>query len=642
MTYPSISSGEVTTRGPTGSAIAFVDQGWNFFEQKAILFSNRTLQLIDDLGFVPSVSPTEFTIEFPDISPLTGFTAPTRPVLTELTLNPISVAQAPNIALPPEPSLTAAPVFDVQSPDPITLPAQPGDLVVSDPGDAPTVSTLTLPDAPEYTLPELPEFFSITLPELPEINAFSGHDPGAAPTLPNLTGATFTEVEYTREILDEVTPAIRRALAGDSILAASIEDALFARARGRLERVNAAARQDIAEEFSGRGFAEPPGAMASRIAAEVAKGRAEAAGLNRDIAIEQYKQEIANVQFAITQGIALEQLLIQQHGAIMERALNAARLMLDTHVALFNADVNSYNAKITRFKVDAEVYAVELNALVDAYKAQVDGQRAVAEINKSLADRYEAQVRAIGNLVELYKTAVQAAEAQTRHELARIESYRASVQAYAEKVKAHEVEWNGYRSAVEAQVSSFRKYEIGVNAFVARNNSWAELERTKSARYETALKGTATLYDGYRARVQETTALLQAEQVRISAVAQDNESKARMYQADAAIEEARARANTTAFQATTEYYTARANTQLRTAEVRMQDAARILTAQVEATRGAAAALAQLAASAMSAVNFSAGVSGSGSESVGYSYSLSQSKSFSWQGETADNNSPPIY
>lgn len=313
---PLLSTGEVQFRGPTGAAIAFVGQGWNFFEEKAVLFSNAALNLVNNLSFVPETAPTQFNIDFPNIAPLTGFIPPTRPTLASLTLGDISVPEAPSVVAPSEPSLTGAPVFDVDAPDAIALPVQPGSFDVDAPGDAPTVSTATLPDAPDTTLPELPEFFAITLPELPTVDTFSGNDPGEAPTLPSLTGATFTEVAYTREIIDEVTPAIRRALAGDSILAASIEDALFARGRARLEQINGAARQEIAEEFSGRGYREPPGAMAARVREQVRKGQAEAAGLNRDIIIEQYKQEIANVQFAITQGIALEQLLIQQHGQI--------------------------------------------------------------------------------------------------------------------------------------------------------------------------------------------------------------------------------------------------------------------------------------------------------------------------------------
>ena len=71
----------------------------------------------------------------------------------------------------------------------------------------------------------------------------------------------------------------------------------------------------------------------------------------------------------------------------------------------------------------------------------------------------------------------------------------------------------------------------------------------------------------------------------------------------------------------------------------MQDAARILTAQVTALTGATNAMAQLGASAMSAVNFSAGISGSGSESIGINYSLSKGFGWNWSGETSQNDNP---
>lgn len=625
--------------GPTGAAISFVEQGWDFFEDKAILFSNKALELISQLGYVPQVQPTYFSVNFPDVTGLTAFETPDRPVLPQIAFNDITVPEPPIDAttLPPMPGFTESPAFDVAPPAPVSLPVQPGSLNAEDPGPAPTLSPLVMPLSP--TLPDLPAFFDIVINEIGALPEFAGQDPGDAPQLPDLSSVGFTEVPYVPALLNDMTPVIRRGLASGQILDAAIEQALFQRSRERIGKSNRQARQAIDEEFSGRGFKLPPGAWGARHMEQAHQNQDQVADVNRDLTIQFHTEAIKNVQFAIVQGIALEQVLIGQHSAMMDRSLQSARLLLDTHVALHNADVACYNAKIERFKADAAVFRERLSAAVEAYKAHIEGQKAKADVNRALADVFESQVSAI---IEQYKAAVAAVQAQAEIEKARIEGYRATVQAFGERVNAHKVEWDGYTAAVNAQQAGFRNYEIGVNAYSARVTAWAEGERAKSARYDTQLKGATNVLEAYRARVQGVLARLQVERGRIDAVTAQTDALARMYQADGAIETARNDANTRAFQAAVAYNETRANIQLREAEIKIQDAARLLTAQVEAVRGAAAALAQLAASAMSAVNFSAAVSGSGSESSNYSYALSKSKSWNWSGETPDDLSPDTW
>lgn len=624
--------------GPTGAAISFVEQGWDFFEDKAILFSNKTLELVSQLGYVPQVQPTSFAVNFPDVSGLTAFQTPTRPALPQIEFQAPVVPEAPEgLGNLPPPTFTDAPAFDVATPAPISLPVQPGSFTGADPGDAPELTALTMPLAP--TLPGLPTFFDIVIDEIGTLPAFAGVDPGTVPVLPNLSGAGFTEQAYTPALLADLTPKIRSGLASGLILDAPIEQALFARARERISKANRQARQAVDEDFSSRGFKIPPGAWAARHMEIIQKEQDDTGEVNRDLTIQFHQEAIKNVQFAIVQGIALEQILIGQHGAIQERALQSARLLLDTHIALYNAQVAGYNAAIERFKADAAVFEARLNAAVEAYKAQIEGQKAKADVNRALADIYEAQV---GAIIEQYKAAVAAVQAQAEIEKARIEGYRAKVEAFGERVKAHATEWDGYTAAVNAQQAGFRSYEIGVNAYAARVNAWGVGENAKSQRYDTQLRGATNLLEAYRTRVQGVLAQLQVERGRIDALSTQSDALARMYQADGAIETARTDANTRAFQAAVAYNETRANIQLREAEIKIQDAARLLTAQVEAIRGAAGALAQLAASAMSAVNFSAAVSGSGNESSSYNYSLAKSKSWNWSGETPDSASPDIW
>jgi hypothetical protein len=633
--------------GPTGAAISFVNEGWGFFEAKAELFTSRTLALISELSFVPNVQPIAFHVDFPEITGLTAFVAPPRPTLPDITFSPIAIPDVPDLVLPSEPAYTAQPVFDVDKPTPISLPAQPSAFDIATPGPAPALSVLTLPPVPVLNLPVFPAFLTIKIPDVPPINlpTFGGIDPGAAPAPPSLAGVGFSEVPYTRAVLDDVIPQVRRALAGGTGLSAMVEGAIFQRARERTDRVSRKARQEVAEEYSGRGFTEPPGSFAMRMAEKTQDGQDAANDTNRAITVQFHDAEIKNIQFAVTQGIALEQILIGQQSQVMDRSLQGAKLLLDARVAIHNAEVAAYNSSIDKFRANADVYKTRIEGEIsklEAYKAQIDGQKAIADINKSAADAYDSQVRGVLGLVEIYKSQVQAVEVQAGIDKTRIESYAAVIQGYAEQVRAFDSRWGAYKTAVEAQEAGFRTYEIGVNAYAARIQGWGKGEEIKSGRYETGLKGSGLRLEAYGKRVTQAQAQLQVELGRINALGTKTDALARMYSADAQIETARTDSNTRAFEANVAYQNNRTQVQLREAEIKIQDAQRVLAAQLEAIKGAAAALAQLAASAMSAVNFSAGVSGSGSEGTSFSYSESKGLGWNWSGETADNNNPPVF
>lgn len=633
-----INDGNAANVGPTGAAISFVNQGWDFFEDKALMFSGRALNLIDRLSYVPTVQPTYFNVHFPELDGLTAFQRPARPVLPDMTFREIDVPLPPDISGElVEPGMDAAPVFDVDRPAPVALPVQPGRLQAQRPGAAPELEVVAMPAS--MVLPPLPAFLDLTIEPMPALPAFAGRDPGEAPRLPDLSAAGFTEQAYTPAMLDALTPKIRQGLASGTILDRAIEDALFHRSRERTLLVVSAEQQAVDEEFSGRGFKMPPGAWAARRKQARRQRQDAVLDTNRDLTIQFHTEAIKNVQFAVVQGIALEQLLIGQHGAIQDRALKAAESLLDTHVALFNAEVAGYNAALERLKTDAAVHRDQIQAAVEAYRGYIAGKGAQADSNRADADVYRAQIEAA---VEAYRGELERVRAQSERDRNRIEGHRSTVQAFAEEVRAHQSEWDGYTAAVNAQQAGFRNYEIGVNAYAQRVNAWGEAERAKSSRYDTRMRAASTKYEGYRAHLQGVLGRIQAEGERIGALTSRSNALAQMYQADGQIESAANDANTRAFQAATTYAEARANIQLREAEIKMQDASRLLTAQVEALRGAAQAMSQLAASAMSAVNFSANVSGSGSENSSFSYAMSKSKNWSWSGETPDSNSPDIF
>lgn len=634
--------------GNSAAAVDLVHNAWPFFEDKALTYANKTLTLVDEMTAAAiGVAPSNFSIAFPDVGSLTAFTAPPVPVLAELTFNEVNIPEPPVLDLPARPVLEAAPVYDVPAAGTLALPTQPGDFNIADPGNPPDLMTVTLPDAPDMTLPPLPTFLTIVEqaePVLVDI-AFEGHDPGNVPALPDLTGTSFTEQPYTREVLDAVVIKVRDMLAGHGGLPAAIEFALFERGRDQISREDAKARDDILDSFSSRGFSLPPGSLIQRLDDATGKTFDAASELARTQAIDMAKERLTDVRTAVQQGIALETILIGQHSDIMNRALQSAKQMLDVHTALFNAAVAAYNASIARLQVDAEVFKSRIEAQsqqVELFKAKWQGQQVKSEVNKALADLYDSRVKALLSQSEIYKSQVEAVQVQAQIEASRITAYSAKVNGYAERVRAYEAQWNGFTAAVGAQTAKLRNFEIGVNAYGARVNAWSTQEKTKGDLYKNDLEASTITLEQYKTRIAGALASINAESARIDALARNNTSLASMYTARGSIEEARTNANTRAFTAALDLADKETQLQLESARTRIQEAQNLLQVQVTAVEGALRAMTQLTASVFSGVNFSAGVNASGSETSSYGYNLSQSQGFNWSGETAVNNSPPVY
>jgi hypothetical protein len=646
---------EYEYQSPTGAAISFVNQGWSFFEDKAQTFATGAIDLIGRLVDAAEAQTVSFSIDIPTVSGLTAFETPTRPTLVDIDATLVDTPPAPDaesLDFPRDPGFVTAPTYrqvrneidaDV---DTISLPSHPEEITLDFP-DAPETATITLPVADDYVLPDVPVARDITIPDFPllaEID-FDVGDGGEEPIAPDLNDVGFTETPYTREVLDEVAERVRDALATGTTISVAVEDAIFARFLDRQHRANRRAENDAAQLFAGRGYSEPPGAFAARVAEAQQDSQNKIADTNREIVVFAHEQEVKAVQNAIVQGIALEQLLIAQHSQSNDRLLQAAKLLLDTHIALFNADVTVFNARQERRKTDAEILKAQIEFEVlrlERVKAQLDGQRLIGELNKNDADLYESQIKGVVALLDIFKTRMEGAKIESEIEETKMRGYEARMRGEGEKVKAYAEQWNGFTAAANAQGQLFQNFKVGVDAFATRITAHNAIEREKSARYETGLRKSLALLEVYRARIQEVTARLAALQGKNNAIATRNDSEARMYVADGQIESARTEANNRAFAIASENANNQVQSRITEAQIRVANAERTLAIEIEGLRAAGAAYTQLCASSMSAVNFSAGVSGSGSESINQSYGLSKSRGFSWSGETEDNNSPDIF
>lgn len=639
-------------QSPTGAAISFVNQGWGFFEDKIVNFANGSTSLIGQLVEAGQAQTTSFSINFPNASGLTSFHAPVKPTLEAIEVSDFDIPEIPDLGVAAPPSFTNAPTYtqvraelerDIQH---LELPEQPDALDVTFP-EAPAARTIIIPTMDAYDTPTAPVLRTITIPDFPtlkEINFDIGASP-ELPVLPDLSGVNYTETPYTREVINEVAATVRAALAGGTTVATHVEDAIFERARDRLTRAGRKSKNEASELFAARGYTEPPGAWAERIAEQRQLNDDKLAEANRDLVVYVHEKEIEAVKNAIVQGIALEQVTIAQHTASEDRKIQVCRLLLDTHVALHNASVAVYNAAQEGRKVDAALLEAELRfelSKLEEVKLRIDAQRLIGEVNKNDVELYKEQWAVVEKLAVIFKTKMDGAEIEARIGETEMRGYESFIRGIGEKVRAHEAQWGGFTAAVNAQGQYFQNFKIGCDAFATRITAHTAIEREKSARTETDLKRAALVLQGFEGRLSALRTAIAADAQRVAAISANNTALAGMFTAEGNIEQARTEANNRAFAVASADNNNRVQAALSEAQIKVQNAERIAALAVESLRGAAAAYSQLTASAMSAVNFSANVSGSGSENISQAYSLSKSRGFNWQGETPDNSSPDIF
>lgn len=614
-------------------AFLFVSGGYDTFVNLANQAYQLTVEQTNTLNNLV-IEAIPFQVNFDFEGQLAAFQRPTAPVIDNAALEFRPQGQVP---LPPgftEGTITPAeaPTQDLSAPNLVYGP-RPNAPDVPVPIAPPAPAPIVLPTEPDYQLPTVPTFEQLNLPTIPDVQLpeFEGLRPDFVEP-PLNENWSFNPEDYASELLDDLTGQVRRMMQGGTGLPAAIEQALFDRSRERVDEESMREAQAAFEEFGARGFSEPNGILAGRML-EVRQGaqnrKAEA---NRDITIRVHEVEVENIRFAVTQGIALEGVLINLHQQEQALLLQAAQFQRETSIAILNARISVFNAQLTAYQTDAQVLESRIRAelaKVEVFRAQIEGERVRGEINEQRVRLYAEQVRSVNLLAEFYRTRVQAVQSQVEIEKAVVDRFRAEVQAYGERWRAFGSEADAYRATVQAEGEKANVFSTLANVFNTRVNAWSTGENLKIERERLRVQTHGQQLQAWRGQLDQLLANLQAEQTRLQSVATAIGAKAQIYTAQAGVEQAASAATDRSFQLGLEKERAEVDTNLKAAEIRIQENIQLTQIMVRLKETLTQVLAQLAASSMSAVNFSASVGSSKSNS------RSCSTSYSWSGEIAD-------
>jgi hypothetical protein len=535
----------------------------------------------------------------------------------------------------------------------------------------PSVTSLNIPEAPDFTAPldapPRPDLLAIDIPAAPILDkpAFPSLEPITIPTFDFPTLPTFsstapefegtpvsnvlqwTERPYAIEVLDEMIAKLRDIWNGENGIPPAVENAMWERAAGREDLDTSRQVSQAMLDFSSRGFTEPPGMLTARIDAIREESQIKKNALNREQTIKMAELQVENVRFACEQSVAAENVLVNIWNNTAQRQFEAARVQLDSQLALYNAQVALFNARQQAYATDAQVFRVRLEgelARIEVFKAQLEGEVARGQLNEQQVRIYAERVRALLTDVEVYKAVMEGASIQSDVNKNIIDGYRADIQAYAARIDADKSRFDAYDSRIKGELGKAQILDAEARGYASYVSGQSTVADIGIKRMEADIRKNELLIRQYVADLENVRTKISADVATIEASARAYVADTQRYSAQASAEEARSRVDLAAkeseirvvlglYEVEVRKYLADTDLLIKQAQV-----------QLEALRTAGSVGSTLAAGAMAGINIGANLSGgstvgaTGNYGEQKAYSYNKAKSF---GVNVAANSPTI-
>lgn len=557
-------------------------------------------------------SPDTARIELPELQ--RGSFGVISPVTTD-TFTPGQVG-----AVPPMDIADFTPVFDS-----LNIPDAPQ--VRPDPvfPTAPPVSPINLPDKPAPQRPLLPDLVELVVPEF----TFSPLAPYNDDN-PEFVGSSvsavlqWSETPYEPVLMDEEVETLRRMWSGGTGLPQAVEQALWERAASREDVAIARDISAAATEFAGRGFSLPPGMLANRIDTIRTDGQLKKQTLGREVLIKVADTHIENLRFACTQALAAENVLVGLWSQMAQRQFDAAKIQLDSELALLNAQVAIFNALQGARSNTANIrrLALEERSLeLQEFKARLDGEVAKGQINDQRLKAFLGQYEGVKADIEVYKSEMEGAKLESELQRNEIEKYKVGVQATAEMVQADKLRYDAYESRIKgesAKAGLLESQARGYSAYVSGKAAKADIsiknQQAELAQIEMGLRA-------YTARLERDKVQLQAESAAISANAEAHRANTARYTAQAGAQATVAELQIKATEAEIRNSISLYDVEIRKHMADMEQLIRAASLQMEGLKSIGQAYSTLAAGAMAGISLGATIgadartSASGSSNV---------------------------
>lgn len=525
---------------------------------------------------------------------------------------------------------------------PVQLPSPPSTILPDPPAEPAPFQTPEYPSEPGYETPLLPELRAIILPELDEpdlssinalIESLRANQPVSPvmPETPNfgdlasyyyaLTNNQLTAFVGNCAALASICPRLTELLAGDSIgIPAAVAQGLRDRAFAAEDRQAFQAEQESLSDWLARGFTLPGGALEAKLAQVRQLNRDKKAQLNRDLWLEEAKLEIENLQFAIQQGIAYEGMLRDSWAKLYSVVQAMASADIETTLKVLEAALRLYKTQVEAWAVEFSTIKDQIQielAKVDIYKAELDGQKLIGELNQQDVDLYKVRWDAVKVQADVYETSVKAANGLLQAELGKIEYAAKRVQIYTAQVEAYSEEWKAYGIAADAETSKAELFKAQSQAFSARVDAYSKSVDAAKAMGDFDVTGLRLRLEAWQSQLDQYKADLQTEIARIDALVKSGGIDADIYKTKAIVEGAYTDFEMKKLDYALGVDKLESDVALRTSELEQTRTLSLQKMGMDALDAIARTGSQLAGSAMSAMNVQASLSSQSSSNDNY-------------------------
>jgi hypothetical protein len=506
----------------------------------------------------------------------------------------------------------------------MSIPSAPDIVWPAVPGGRPTVSEVELPTKPDMVFPEAPEIERVVVGTAPEITipAFDGEYPTTDLVAPDVS-FSWSHPVYQSDLAEKLKSALGDALQnGGTGLGAEAEAALWERARARNAAKNEAMYREAEEYFESRGHDLPDGVVSGRllqIQAEISQSEND---LNNDIAVESARLAQEWAKIVVNATVGYEASLMEHHNRSAQLGFESAKYAQEAAVRVFEARVAKFQADLDRYKTAAAVYESRIRAALlelEKFKAELEGVKAVADVQRLYVEVYRSQVAALEGVQRLYAAEMEGARLKLEVDRYKIEAYREEIGAYTAAVNANTARYNAYEAQVRGEAVKADVWAKQVEAFVSETQAARSRGELEIAAAQAGIENNRMLTEKYRADIDMYRENVRAAVARLETLAGKYGADIEAYRAEIALAGSKIDADVKSYDVQARHEAAQLELALRQAAYNLESAIKQHELQVEALKAGATVSAQMAASAMSSVSAAAQMSFRGGYSNSYSY-----------------------
>jgi len=395
------------------------------------------------------------------------------------------------------PEFTAEPL-------PLDIPVQPTTPVPTAPED-PTVRDISLDDWESYAFPSQPGRSESTLPEVPTVTIsetdLSVPDIGELVSAPDNT-FSFVETDYSSDLKSSISALLQGDLDnGGYGIHPEDEQALWDRARDRQAKLNHVALQKAHRGIASQNLPLPPGALYAAEREIHKEGDAALADVSREISLKRSDLYLQARQFAVSQGITLEDAMLRYVGAKYERALRSAEASADFAIKFHNANVQLVSLRVEVRQLYRQLHEeqrLSVVAQLEQFRGELQRIEAEEGRNEGRLRFYQALRQAVLDRYEVQRLRDQHDMLDAEIERLRLEGSKVRAELFATKVRARSDEFDAYGKAITGERLKVDLY--GAQASV--HNNLVEAAATESQRKEARFKAELALKLEERERIK--------------------------------------------------------------------------------------------------------------------------------------------